>query len=134
MAIEIEKKQAFKYRGKTVEELKALDIREFAKLLPSREKRSVLRGFREIEDFVRRCEVKISKKKPIKTHYRDLVIVPKMIGMKIFVYNGQEFNPVEITGEMLGTRLGEYSHTRGKVSHGAAGVGATRGSRSRSVK
>ena len=131
---EIEQKKAFTYRGKGLDELQKMDIREFAKLLPARERRSVLRGFREIENFLNRCEEKQSRKKTIKTHLRDIVIVPRMTGMKILVYGGKDFQPIEVVGEMLGHRLGEFSHTRSKVAHGAAGVGATRGSKSKSVK
>ena len=57
-----------------------------------------------------------------------------MIGFTIMVYNGKTYFPIEIIGEMLGHRLGEFSVTRTKVKHGAAGVGATRGSASMSVK
>lgn len=127
-------KKEFTYRGKTVEELKNLDVREFAKYLPSRERRSVLRHFREIEDFISRCNKKMSKNKPIRTHLRHIIITPQMIGMVIYVYSGRAFNQVRIIQEMLGHRLGEFSVTRSKIKHGAAGIGATRGSASRSVK
>lgn len=123
-------KKVFKFRGKTLEELKALDVREFAKLLRSRQRRSVLRQFQKVEGFVSRAKIKISKKKPIKTHQRDIIIVPEMVGMRISVYNGQHFLPVDVTGEMLGHVLGEFALTRGKVKHGSAGVGATKGTRS----
>jgi small subunit ribosomal protein S19 len=130
----IMKKKEFHYRGKTLEELKTLDIREFAKLLKSNEKRTVLRQHDELQNFILRCRDKIKNDKQIKTHYRHLVIVPKMIGLRINVYNGKTFVPVDVIGEMLGHRLGEFSVTRNKIKHGAAGVGATRSSASRSVK
>jgi small subunit ribosomal protein S19 len=57
-----------------------------------------------------------------------------MVGMRISVYNGKTFVPIDIEGEMIGHRLGEFSVTRNKVKHGSAGVGATRSSASRSVK
>lgn len=126
--MEITKKQ-FKFRGKTMEELEELDVREFAKLLRSRPRRTILRQFQKIEDFINRSKVKISKNKPIKTHYRNLIIVPQMIGMKVQIYNGRDFVPVEIIGEMLGHVFGEFSLTRAKIKHGAAGVGATKGSK-----
>ncbi len=128
MALEIKKKE-FTYRGMNLEQLKALDVREFAKLVPSRERRTILRNFQEIEDFVNRAKKKQEKNKPIKTHKRDLVIVPELVGMKIGIYNGREFSFVEISGEMLGHRLGEFALTRAKVKHGSAGVGATKGSK-----
>ena len=128
------KKKELKYKGKFIEELKKMDIREFAKLLKSNERRTILRQSDEIQKFILRCDKKLQKNKQIKTHQRYLVIVPHMVGLKIGVFNGKEFVPVEINGEMLGHRLGEFSVTRSKVKHGAAGVGATRSSASASVK
>lgn len=122
------------YRGKSIEELKQLDLREFAKFLPSRERRSVLRQTGIIEKFLKSCEKKIAKGKPIRTHQRDLVIVPKMIGLTIYLHNGKEFVPIKINEEMLGHRLGEFALTRKKVEHGAPGIGATRSSAFLSVK
>ena len=88
----------------------------------------------EIERFLIRFNKKIVKGKQIKTHQRELVIVPRMVGLRINVHNGKEFFPIDITIEMLGHRLGEFSVTRSKVKHGAAGIGATRSSASASVK
>jgi small subunit ribosomal protein S19 len=127
-------KKEFKYRGKTLEELKTMDTREFAKLLPSKQRRFVLRNFQEIEKFVSRCKMKQEKKKKIKTHSRNIVIVPQLVGMNIQVYNGREFIPIEIVGEMLGHVLGEFSLTRAKIMHSKAGVGATKGSKHKSKK
>ena len=124
----------FTFRGKAIEELKQLDTREFAKFLKSRQRRTVLRQFDQIEKFILRCEKKQAKGKQIKTHLRHLVIVPRMVDLTIFVYNGREYIRVMITPEMLGHRLGEFSVTRVKVKHGAAGIGATRSSASLSVK
>jgi small subunit ribosomal protein S19 len=133
MDMNIQKKE-FKYRGKTLKELKEMDTREFAKLLPSKPRRFVLRNFQEIEYFVSRCKTKQSRKKKIRTHKRNIVIVPQLIGMNIQVYNGREFLPIEIVGEMLGHVLGEFSLTRGKITHSKAGVGATKGSKHKSKK
>lgn len=130
----IEKKKEFSYRGKTLQELKALDVREFAKHLPARNRRALLRNFQEIEKFINRSKEKLAKEKKIKTHKRDLVIVPGMVGMKIQVYNGNTFVPIEITGEMLGHKLGEFSLTRGKVKHGSAGIGSTKGTKHQAKK
>jgi len=129
----MEKKQ-FTYRGKTVEELKKLDVREFSKYLKSRERRTVNRQFHEIEKFLNRCKEKLAKGKMIKTHNRIMIVVPQMIGMKIGVYNGKTFVPVQITNEMLGHRLGEFSLTRGRIQHGKAGVGATKGTKHKAKK
>jgi small subunit ribosomal protein S19 len=128
------KKKEQTYRGKTIESLKKLDIREFAELLKSNEKRTLMRQYGEVERFLLRFNNKILKGKQIRTHQRELVIVPKMVGLKINVHNGKEFFPIDITIDMLGHRLGEFSVTRSKVKHGAAGIGATRSSASASVK
>ena len=111
-----------------------MDIREFARLVQARERRTLLRNTDVIENFLIRSKKKLEKKKPIKTHNRSLVIVPGMVGMTIGIHNGRGFERVEITTEMLGHRLGEFSLTRGLVKHGTAGIGATRSSASRSVK
>jgi small subunit ribosomal protein S19 len=127
-------KKEFKYRGKNMDELNHLDIREFAKLLKSNERRTALRQSDELQNFILKCKDKSQKKKAIRTHSRHLIVVPQMVGLRIHVYNGKEFVPVQIEKEMLGHRLGEFSVTRTKVKHGAAGVGATRSSSALSVK
>jgi small subunit ribosomal protein S19 len=117
MEVEVRKKEQ-KYKGKTVEELKTLDVREFAKLLRSRQRRTVLRNFQEHENFVKRVQEKLAKgKKSIKTHRRDLVIVPELVGIKIQIYNGKEFVPCEVTIEMLGHKFGEFAPTRVRAKH-----------------
>lgn len=124
----------FSYRGKSLEELKNFDTREFAKLLDSRARRTVLRQFDLIERFVKASDKKIAEGKEIKTHLRHLIVVPKMIGMKIGIHTGKEFINIQIIQEMLGHRLGEFAATRQKVQHGAPGIGATKSSASMSVK
>ena len=116
------------YRGLNLDVLRAMDVRESAKYLPSRSRRSVLRHFEIIENFIKRCETSLSQNKKIRTQLRDIVIVPKMVGFVIGVYNGKTYNDVRITHQMIGHRLGEFSLTRGKVSHGAPGIGATKSS------
>ena len=127
-------KKEFTYRGKTVDELKKISVREFAKYLASKERRTLLRNFQEIEKFIQRAKDKINKKKKIRTHKRDIIIVPEMVGMGIQIHNGKEFIPVEITGEMLGHKLGEFALTRSKVTHAKAGVGATKGTKHKAKK
>ncbi len=127
-------KKEFRYRGKNMDELNHMDIREFARLLKSNERRTALRQSDELQKFVLKCKKRTQQKKPIRTHSRYLIIVPHMVGLRINVYNGKLFFPVQIEKEMLGHRLGEFSVTRTKVKHGAAGVGATRSSSALSVK
>ena len=66
---------------------------------------------------------------PVKTHLRDMVIVPEMIGSQVAVYNGKVFNIVMITCDMLGSYLGEYSISYRPVRHGRPGLGSTNSSR-----
>ena len=128
------KRKEFTYRGKTLEELKKLDVREFSKYMRSGPRRTALRQFQQIENFISRAKVKINKNKPVRTHERSLVIVPDMVGMKINIHDGRSFIPIIITGEMLGHRLGEFAMTRGRVKHSKAGIGATKGSKFKAKK
>ena len=124
----------FTFRGQSLEELQKLETREFAKLLGSREKRSVLRRFEVIENFISRNKDKVEKGKMFRTHLRHLIVVPRMVGMSIAVHNGKEFMSIKIIPEMLGHRLGEFAPTRKKVEHGSPGIGATKSSAAASVK
>ncbi|MCR4327216.1 MAG: ribosomal protein S19 family protein [Nanoarchaeota archaeon] len=115
--LEIRKKEQI-FKGKSLEELQALDVREFAKLLSSNRKRNVLRNFQAHENFLKNIKEKIAKgKKSIRTHKRDLVILPAMVGLKLQTYNGKEFIPIEVTFEMIGHKSGEFSLTRTKAKH-----------------
>ena len=112
------KKKEQLYRGKTLEELKSLEVREFAKLLPSHNRRNVLRNFQTHENFLSLVKEKIRKgKRSIRTHKRDLVILPGLVGTRLQVYNGREFIPFEVTFEMIGHKFGEFSLTRSKTKH-----------------
>jgi small subunit ribosomal protein S19 len=124
----------FVYRGKTIEELRQIDNREFAKYLPSKPRASLLNQIEMVEKFLINCNKKLAKNKGIKTHNRKLIIVPRMVGMTINIHNGKDFVPVKIIEEMIGHRLGEFAMTRKKVEHGTPGIGATRSSAFLSVK
>lgn len=128
MEVEIKSREE-KYRGKQLAFLKTLDVRESAKYMDSRSRRTILRHFDIIDKFVKRCEAKEKKNKKIKTHLRDLVVVPQLVGKRIGVHNGKMYQDVDITVDMIGHRLGEFSPTRKKVAHSAAGIGATKSSR-----
>lgn len=65
----------------------------------------------------------------VKTHLRDMIVVPEMIGSVIGIYSGKEFNQVEIKPEMVGHYLGEFSISYRPVKHGRPGIGATHSSR-----
>ncbi|OYT41782.1 30S ribosomal protein S19 [Candidatus Pacearchaeota archaeon ex4484_26] len=124
----------FLFYGKTMEELKSMPLQEFAKVLRSRQKRSLLRRREEIEKFLQKIEKKLKNNKKIKTHKRSIIITPQMVGLEIGVYNGKEFVPVKIQEKMLGHYLGEFVLTRKRLQHSAPGVGATRSSASVKAK
>lgn len=65
----------------------------------------------------------------VKTHLRDMIILPEMIGSVVGVYNGKSFTSVEIKPEMIGHFLGEFSLSYKPVQHGRPGIGATHSSR-----
>ena len=118
----------FTYKGKTIEELKQLSIDNFAKLISSRERRTLMRGLSERQKKL----LENLRKYPDKfhrTHERDMVILPEMVGRKIGVHNGKEFVPLTIADYMVGHRLGEFALTRQRVKHSSPGVGATRASK-----
>ncbi|MEM4605532.1 MAG: 30S ribosomal protein S19 [Candidatus Pacearchaeota archaeon] len=123
-----------KFRGYTLEELQKMTLNEFSKLITSRERRSLIRNESLHLKFINKAIKKIEKGKMPKTHYRDLIILPKFVGWTIGVHNGKEYVPIKITEEMLGHRLGEFTLNRKPVKHGAAGIGATKGSAHLSVK
>jgi len=117
----------FTFRGKTIEELQKISLEDFAKLLPSRQRRALLRGFSDKEKkFLERLR---KSDKPVRTHLREMVIIPEMVNKKVLVHNGKEWLLVNIKPEMVGHRLGEFALTRKRVIHSAPGVGATRASK-----
>ncbi len=122
----------FKWQGKTEEEIKKLEMGDFLKMIPARRRRSLKRGFTEAQKkLIRKVE---EDQKNIKTHCRNMIIIPVMIGKTIRIYNGKDFVPLIITVEMLGHLLGEFAHTRKMVTHSSAGVGATRSSKAVSAR
>ncbi|KAI5013426.1 hypothetical protein ZWY2020_034538 [Hordeum vulgare] len=56
------------------------------------------------------------KPEPVRTHLRNMIIVPEMIGSLIGVYNGKTFNQVEIKPEMISHYLAEFSISYKPVS------------------
>lgn len=130
-------KKEFTYKGKTLEELKSISLNDFIGLVPARQRRSLKRGFTDMQKHLL-DKVKKAKtgkfKKPIKTHCRDMIIIPEMVGLTILVYNGKEFINVNVIEDMLGHYLGEFTLNRKRVEHSAPGIGATKSSAAMSVK
>lgn len=120
------------WHGKSEAEVLRMDMKQFMLLVPSRARRSLRRGLSVPQKRVMaRLE---AGEKEFKTHARDMIIIPLMLGKTVKVYNGKDYFPVMVTLEMLGHALGEFSHTRRVVSHSAAGVGATRSSKAVSAR
>jgi small subunit ribosomal protein S19 len=121
------RREEFTYHGLRVEELQKMATTELLPVMPARARRKVRRGLtRSEENFL----AKLRKgDEHIRTHLRDMVIMPEMIGKQIEVHNGKEFVRVELQPEAVFHYLGEFALTRKKVSHGSAGIGATRSSK-----
>jgi small subunit ribosomal protein S19 len=131
----------FRYRGFTEEELKKLSIDEFAKIADAKSRRKLKRGFTDQE----RKLLENMRKKPDKfhkTHTRDMIILPEMIGKKVGIYvgggkageSGGKWQPIGIVPEMVGFRLGDFAIAVKRVKHSAPGIGASRGSKHYATK
>jgi len=124
----------FTYRGHSLEELRQMSMDDFIRLLSARQRRSLRRGLTDQQrifiEKLRKAKKAMGegKEEPIKTHCRDMVILPEMVGLTIHVHDGKEFVPVQITPEKVGYFLGEFVFTRKKVRHGMPGIGASRSS------
>jgi small subunit ribosomal protein S19 len=124
----------FTYRGYTLNQLQTMSMDEFINLLPSRQRRSLHRGLtpeqRILLEKIRKTKGSSEKKenKAVKTHVRDIIILPEMVGTTILVHNGKDFVSVEIKPEMIGHFLGEFAITNKPVKHGTPGIGASRSS------
>jgi len=127
----------FSYRGVDLEKLLDLSDQQFAKLVHCRARRKFTkRGVKRKPQLLlkrlrkaKREALPNEKPAAIKTHCRDMIIVPEMIGSVVGIYNGKVFNAVEIKPEMVGFYLGEFSITYKPVKHGRPGIGATHSSR-----
>jgi len=121
------KEEEFTYRGYTLAKLKKMSLGDLADLLGARQRRKLKRELSSSEEKL--LEQSKTDKEGVKTHLRDAIILPSMVGQKIGIHNGKSFEFVEIKTEMIGHYLGEFALTRKKVLHGSAGVGATRSSK-----
>jgi small subunit ribosomal protein S19 len=124
----------FMYRGHSLNSLQAMSMDEFINLLPSRQRRSLTRGLtpeqRILLEKLRTAQESTKKGEEItvKTHVRDMIILPEMVGAKIAVHQGKEFLALTVRPEMIGHYLGEFAITNKPVRHGTPGIGASRSS------
>ena len=138
-AADLKKKRTFRkftYRGVDLDQLLDMNNEQLMELLPCRIRRKFGRGLKrkpmalikKLRKKKKECPVN-EKPDVVKTHLRDMVVVPEMTGSIVGVYNGKTFNQVEIKPEMIGHYLGEFSITYKPVKHGRPGIGATHSSR-----
>ena len=128
-------RKVFKYKGYSLEELQEMSLEEVMKLYPARQRRSLKRGFlprqQKVLDKMRKLNkegTKDGRPVVVRTHCRDMIVIPEMVGTTFGIYDGHNFVEVKITPEMLGHYFGEYAPTRQRVQHGDPGMGATRSS------
>jgi small subunit ribosomal protein S19 len=121
------RKHEFVFHGYSLEELQKMTLDELLPLLPARARRSLTRGMKEQQQKLLKAVENSTG--VVKTHRRDFIILPQVVGRTIAIYNGKEFNEVEIKPEMIGHYLGEFALTRKSVRHTGPGVGATRSSK-----
>uniref|UniRef100_A0A915MBA7 40S ribosomal protein S15 n=2 Tax=Meloidogyne incognita group TaxID=654580 RepID=A0A915MBA7_MELJA len=136
---EQKKKRTFRkfvYRGVDLEQLLEMNDQQFNKLLPSRQRRKMNRGLNRKHKslLVRLRKAKLNapeltKPECVKTHLRDMIVLPEMVGCVLGIHSGKAYNQVEIRAEMIGHYLGEFSITYKPVKHGRPGIGATHSSR-----
>ena len=123
----------FTYRGHELDELQDMRLEEVAELLPARVRRTITRGLsadhQKLLEKARAADPEETIDEPIRTHLRDMPVLPEFVGLTFAVHNGQDFERVEVEPEMIGHYLGEFQLTRNQVEHGQAGIGATRSSK-----
>lgn len=128
-AIDLRKKKEFTLRGNSLEQLVAMPIADLSKLLPSRQRRSIKRGFNADQQTLIDKISNADKGKVVRTHCRDVIILPQFIGKRVAIFSGKEFKEIEMRPEMIGHYLGEFVLTRRFEKHSGPGVGATRSSK-----
>ena len=138
-ATDLKKKRTFRkftFRGVDLDQLLDMNNEDLMKILHCRARRRLSRGLkRKPMALIKRLRkakketVELEKPQAIKTHLRDMIIVPEMVGSVVGVHQGKTFNSIEIKPEMIGYYLGEFSITYKPVKHGRPGIGATHSSR-----
>lgn len=125
-------RKEFTFRGKTLPELVAMELSDFGVIAGARIRRKLKRGIdkKVVAKVDKAFEQKNSGKEPksIRTHLRDLPVLPKMVGLRMELHKGNGFQIIEVRERMLGHLLGEFALTRKRLSHGKAGIGATKSS------
>tara|TARA_B100000965_G_scaffold403663_1_gene432396 strand:- start:5691 stop:6158 length:468 start_codon:yes stop_codon:yes gene_type:complete len=126
--IQVRRKKEFTYRGMTLDKLQELNFKDFLDIIPSRQRRSFKRGLSKEQAKL----ITDSNNKPdkiLRTHRREMIIIPQFVGRTFAIYNGKEFMSIEIMPEMIGLYFGELAPTRTSPTHTGPGVGATKSSK-----
>lgn len=125
--------KTFSFKGIDLKDLVEMKNEEFAQLCGARVRRRFSRGLGSkpmgLIKKLRAAKLAAEEnEKPaiVKTHLRNMIVVPEMIGSVVGVYNGKVFNTVEIKPEMVGHYLGEFSISYTPVRHGRAGNASAR--------
>merc|ERR1712157_392494 len=127
-AAELKKKRTFRkftYRGVDLDQLLDMNNEQLMELFVCRIRRKFSRGLKRkpmalIKKLRKKKKEAPANEKPdvVKTHLRNMVIVPEMTGSIVGVYNGKVFTQVEVKPEMIGHYLGEFSISYKPVKHG----------------
>ena len=126
--IQVRRKKEFTYRGLTMEKLQELDFGQFIQMLPARQRRSFKRGLsREQAKLIN--DSNQAPEKVIRTHRREMIIIPQFVGRKFAIHDGRNFVDSDILPEMIGLYFGELAPTRTSPTHTGPGVGATKSSK-----
>ena len=126
---EVRRKREFTLRGKTLPELRALNLDQLAQLLPARQRRTLRRGFNDEQRRFLDALAEENGQQTVRTHCRDVLVLPSHVGRKVAVHTGKEFKEFEVRPEMVGHFYGEFALTRKFEKHSGPGVGATRSSK-----
>ncbi|MGA7922947.1 MAG: 30S ribosomal protein S19 [Thermoplasmata archaeon] len=127
--VEVRRKREFTMRGLTLDRLRELSMEELGKILPARARRTLRRGFNEEQQrFLEKLRTAPAQK-TVRTHCRDVLILPQHVGRRVAIHNGKEFKEIEVRSEMIGHYYGEFALTRRFEKHSGPGVGATRSSK-----
>ncbi|HEV2231669.1 MAG TPA: 30S ribosomal protein S19 [Thermoplasmata archaeon] len=126
---EVRRKREFTLRGRTLAQLQAMPLAELSKVLPARARRTLKRGFNaDQQRFLDRLQ-STPPTKVVRTHFRDVLILPSHVGRRVAIHSGKEFKEIEVRPEMIGHYYGEFALTRRFEKHSGPGVGATRSSK-----
>lgn len=132
----------YTFRGKTLDDLRAMEIPEFLKLCGTKRRRYISRdfGIKHVHLIKKLQAAREAVKGPgerpalVKTHLRSMVILPQFVDNVIGIYNGHEFVEIQVKPEMIGHVLADFAMSKKIVKHSKAGVGATRSSSATSLK